>query len=106
MKSTCAVGMAMLIIGLPLAAAAQSSAPSTDLQIQTKQRRAVVLPKPTQEQIRQDADTAVSEFAATRNPSQIVRETSPMRPPSRPDLNSDVTGGIQTRQLNDALRNR
>jgi hypothetical protein len=104
MTFTCAVGIAMLIAGLPLAAAAQSPAPSTDLQIQTKQRRSVVLPKPTPEQVRQDADTAVSEFAATRNPGQVVRETSPLRPPGRPDLNYDVTGGIQTRQLNDALR--
>ena len=103
MKSTCAVGIVMLVVGLPLVAAAQS-APSTDLQIQTKQRRSVVLPKPTPEQVRQDADTAVSEFAASRNPSQVVRETSPLRPPGRPDLNYDVTGGIQTRQLNDALK--
>ena len=97
----------MLIAALPVAAAAQSPTPSTgDLQIQSKQRRSIVLPKPTQEQIRQDADTAVSEYAATRNTGKVVRETSPTRPAARPDLDYDVRSGIQSQRLNDALKSR
>ena len=107
MRSTCAVGIAMLIAGLPLAAAAQSSTPGTrDLEIQSKQRRSIVLPKPTPEQIRQDADAAVSDYAATQNPGKVVRETSPVRPSARPDLDYDVRSGIQSQRLNDAVRGR
>jgi hypothetical protein len=107
MKATLALGVATLTICLPLAAAAQAPAPSTgDLELQTKQRRSIVLPKPTPEQIRREADTAVSEYSATRSPGKTVRETSPVRPPSRPDLDYDVKSGIQSQRLNDALRNR
>jgi hypothetical protein len=108
MKPTVALGIAMLVAGLPLAAAAQSpSTPSTgDLQMQSQHRRSVVLPKPSQEQMRQDADAAVSDYAATRGTGKVVRETSPVRPSARPDLNYDVTNGIQSQRLNDALRGR
>jgi hypothetical protein len=107
MHATCAAGIAMLIAGLPLAAAAQSSAPGTsDLEIQSKQRRSIVLPKPTPEQIRTDADAAVNEYAATRNPGKVVRETSPVRPSARPDLDYDVKSGIQSQRLNDAIKGR
>ena len=107
MKPTLALGIAILVVGLPLAAFAQSPSPTArDLEMQTKQRRSVVLPKPTQEQIRQDADTAVSEYAATREPGKVVRETSPVRPSARPDLDSDVRSGIQSQRLNDAVRGR
>jgi hypothetical protein len=74
--------------------------------MQSKQRRSVVLPKPTPEQIRQDADTAVSEYAATRETGKVVRETSPVRPSARPDLDDDVRSGIQSQRLNDALKGR
>jgi hypothetical protein len=101
------VGIAMLVAGLPLAAAAQSPTPSAgDLEIQTKQRRSIVLPKPTPEQIRTDADAAVNDYAATRNPGKVVRETSPVRPSPRPDLDSDVRSGIQSKQLNNAIKGR
>ena len=107
MTSTLTLGIAILVAGLPLAAAAQSpSATPSDFELQTKQRRSIVLPKPTQEQIRQDADAAVSDYAATRNPGKVVRETSPVRPPARPDLDYDVRSGIQTRGVNDALKAR
>jgi hypothetical protein len=107
MKPTLALGIAILCAALPLTAGAQSSSPSPrDLEIQTKQRRSVVLPKPTQDQIRQDADTAVSEYAATRDTGKVVRETSPVRPSARPDLDYDVRTGIQSQRLNDAVRGR
>jgi hypothetical protein len=108
MTSMWAVGIAMLVAGLPLVAAAQSSAPSTgDLEMKAKQRRSVVLPKPSPEQIRTDADAAVSEYAATqKNTGKVVRETSPVRPSARPDLDTDVRSGIQGQRLNDALKNR
>lgn len=108
MKATRALGIAMLITGLPLAAAAQSS-PSPggrELEMKTKERRSIVLPKPSPEQIRQDADAAVNDYAATKSPGKVVRETSPVRPSARPDLDADVRSGIQSQRLNDALRRR
>jgi hypothetical protein len=107
MKSTLALGIAMLTVALPLVVAAQSPSTSTgDLELQRKQKRAVVLPKPTPDQARAEADTAVSEYAATRNPGKVIRETSPVRPSPRPDLDYDVKGGIQSRGVSDALRGR
>ncbi len=99
----------MLTATLPLVAAAQSPSPTTgDLELQRKQKRSVVLPKPSPDQARADADRAVSEYAATttRSPGSVVRETSPVRPSARPDLDSDVRGGIQSKGINDALRGR
>ena len=104
MKSAVALALTMLTIALPLAAAAQSAAPAPgDLELQRKQKRSVVLPKPSPDQVRTDADKAISEYAATV-PGAVVRETSPVRPPARPDLDRDVREGIQTQRLNDALR--
>jgi len=107
MKSMLAVALALVTLALPLAAAAQSPSPTTgDLELQRKQKRSVVLPKPSPDQIRADADRAVDEYAATRPPGRVVRETSPVRPSARPDLDYDVKTGVQSQRLSDALRGR
>ena len=91
----------------PVAAMAQApTAPSSgDLQMERKGRKAVVLPKPSAEQVRSDADRAVDEFVG-RSPGQTVRETSPVRPSNRPDLDYDVKQGIQTDRVNRELFKR
>ena len=100
MKPTLALGAALLATALPLAALAQTTAPTTgDLEMEHKQRKAVVLPKPSPDQVRTDADRAIDEYAG-RSPDQIVRDTSPVRPSSRPDLDRDVREGIQSQRLN------
>jgi hypothetical protein len=107
MKPTIAFAVALLAAALPVAAAAQSTAPDpTDLQLEMKRKRAVVLPKQSPEQVRSDADRAVDELAGRRSPGPVVNQTSPVRPPARPDLDRDVRGGIQSQRVNDALRNR
>lgn len=107
MRTTLVLGIALLATALPLAAAGQSSTPSTnDLTIEKKQKRTIVLPKPSPDQIRTDADRAVSEYAATQDPRRIVNETSPLRPPTRPDLNYDVTDGIKSKALGPSLKGR
>jgi hypothetical protein len=106
MKSTLALGLALLAIALPLAVTAQTPSPSTgDLQMERKQRKPVVLPKPSAEQVRADADLAVDEYAG-RTPGQVVRDTSPLRPSYRPDLDYDVKNGIQDRNLHRELFKR
>src|SRR5437016_975457 len=106
MKPMLVLGAALLATALPLAALAQTPAPTTgDLQIERKERKAVVLPKPSPDQVRTDADRAIDEYAG-RSPGQMVRDTSPVRPSSRPDLDRDVREGIQSQQLQKAMPNR
>ena len=107
MKSALAIGIVTLAIALPLAAAAQSISPGTsDLTIEKRDKRAIVLPKPNSEQIRVDADRAVNDYAATQDRHRLVKDTSPLRPAARPDFDYDVRTGIQSQRLNDALRDR
>jgi len=105
MKSTIALGVALLSVALPLVAAAQSpSATTGDLELQRKQKRSIVLPKPSPDEVRAEADRAVSEYAATRPTGRVVRETSPVRPSARPDLDYDVRSGIQSQRIGERLR--
>ena len=101
-----AVGLLLLTVS-PLAAAAQAPSQSGggDLQIERKQRKSVVLPKPSPDQVRADAERAVDEYAG-RSPGAVVRETSPVRPPARPDLDYDVKSGIQSERINRELFKR
>jgi hypothetical protein len=105
MKFVCALGLVSLVIASPLAAAAQAPGTSGDLQIERKQRKSVVLPKPSPAEVRADADRAIDEYAG-RSPDAVVRETSPVRPSSRPDLDYDVKSGIQGERINKELFRR
>ena len=102
-KLPLALGVALLVV-TPLAAAAQAPS-SSDLQIERKERKAVVLPKPSREQMRVDAEHAVDEILG-REPGSVVRDTSPVRPSSRPDMNYDVKSGIQSDRVNKELFKR
>jgi hypothetical protein len=110
MRSTLAFGVAALLAtALPLAAAGQSPTPSTDdltMTMEKKQKRSIVLPKPSPAQVRADADRAVSEYAATQDPRRIVKQTSPVRPSTRPDFDYDVKSGIQSKGINPSLKGR
>lgn len=108
MKATIILGVAILSATLPVVAAAQSKPPAGagDLEIQRKQKRSVVLPKQTPDQVAAEADRAVSDYAATRPTGRVVRETSPVRPSARPDLDRDVRDGIQSQRTTDQLRGR
>src|SRR5262245_38774990 len=100
MKSRVFMSLALLITALPLAAAAQAPPATTgDLQIERQQRKPVVLPKPSAEQTRADADRAVDEIIG-RDPNRIISETSPVRSPSRPDYTYDVKNGIGSERMN------
>jgi hypothetical protein len=106
MTAKIATALVLLMTSTPLVAAAQSPAGQNDLQLEMKRKRAIVLPKQSPEQIRSDAERAVDEYAAARRPGALVDQTSPVRPPERPDLGYDVKSGIQSQRTNDALRNR
>jgi hypothetical protein len=105
MKSTVALVLVLLAGALPLAAAAQSpEVGAANLQLERKQRRAIVLPKAGADEMRSEADRAVSDYAAIQRPGRILDETSPLRQSRRPDLDYDVKSGIQSQRINDALR--
>ena len=93
--------LAIAFMLLPLPALAQSALPSSDadLQQRIRQQRTIVQPKPSPETVTRDANEAVDELAARQRRDETLRELNqPM--PRRPDLNENVTGGIQTRNLN------
>jgi hypothetical protein len=106
-----AFGFGLLVSLLPLAAAAQTTPPAPpaaggDLSIEKKQKRSIVLPKPSQEQIKSDADRAVNEYAAKQDPRSVVKDTVPVKPSARPDLDYDVRTGIQSQNANKARQGR
>ena len=95
------VALAIVLVLVPWSALGQSAPTSgdTDLQQRMRQRKIIVQPKPSPEAIARDADQAVDELAARQRQEQTLRELN--RPGSpRPDLDQNVTGGIQTRNLN------
>jgi hypothetical protein len=93
-----------LLILTPLAATAQAPAPPDgDMQIERKQRRAIVLPKPHPDEVRADANRALDDYVG-RSTGNVVKETSPVRPSPRPNLDSDISRGIQSDRVNRELR--
>jgi hypothetical protein len=92
--------LATVLLALaPGAAAAQGppDAPGTGVQIETKQRRVIVTPRADAAVIERDVRDAIGALEASQLRRRALEET--IRP-RRPDLGQDVTGGIQTRNLN------
>ncbi len=104
------------LVGLLLAAAAgvyagncpvwgQEPSPSVRMEVTLSRRppRAPQLPDP--KVVERDTEEAVAAIKARERREEVMRET--LRAPSRrPDLNYDVWSGIQSRNINDALRRR
>jgi hypothetical protein len=61
----------------------------------------IVRPVPSAAALARDAARAAEEIAARERAEKIIREQGVpgIRPVPRPDLNEDVVGGIQTRNL-------
>ena len=75
----------------------------TQLQMERRQRRAIVRPTPPAETVERDVQAAAAEAEQRQRQEETVRELR--RPlPRRPDLDYDVKSGIQSQRLNDALR--
>lgn len=89
----------LVLLGSAGAVPAQSKAGSLDLDY--KPRAPAVQPVPPKK-VEEDTAQAVREIDRQRT-DQMLRDAQPS-PPRRPDLDRDVTGGVQTRGLNDALR--
>jgi hypothetical protein len=92
--------LAMLVI-LASAAVAPAQNKSAPLDLEYKQRAPALRTVPPRK-IEEDTTQAVNEIARQRT-DRILRDNQP-GPMRRPDLDRDVTQGIQTRGLSDALR--
>ena len=78
-----------------------ASPPETQLQMERRQRRAIVRPGPPAEAVERDTEAAMAEIEQRQRQDETVHE---LRRPStrRPDLDYDVKSGIQSRRLNEA----
>jgi hypothetical protein len=90
--------IALMLLPVPVLA---QSAPSSDgdLQQRIRQKKIIVQPKPSPETATREANEAVDELGARARRDETLRDLNRPMPP-RPDLNENVTGGIQTRNLN------
>ncbi len=85
---------------------AQESSPAVRMDL-TLSRRPPLPPQPPPDPkvVEKDAEEAIAAIKARERSEEVIRET--LRAPSRrPDLNYDVWSGIQSRNVNDALRRR
>lgn len=101
--------LVLALAALPPLAAAQErpgaeppTSPS-NLQLEVTRKRFVVLPRPPEETVAQDAETARQELLAEERRDALIR-SSRERPLSRPELDYSVTSGIQSQRVLRALR--
>jgi hypothetical protein len=99
----------LLVLAVPVAAAAQSPPARTPGQVpieirrdeappEGKPGRVIVPPSPLDPATVEDARRAAAEAEQSRRDQEFIREQT-LQPPRRPDLGYDVTGGIQRRNL-------
>lgn len=101
---TLLAAFACLLAGPPVVSAQQ---PSEALQLELKVARKppVAHPLPDPTVVEKDAEEAVGEIEARERRDELIRELIQGRL-RRPDLDRDVIGGIQSRNLSDVLRRR
>jgi hypothetical protein len=82
-----------------------SALPGPDVERRLKQKRDVVLPKPSDETVAHDLDQAARALGGPERTDQLIGEGRE-RAISRPDLDSSVVNGIQAENAARALRRR
>jgi len=95
------VVVSVIIVFAGCATAQDSASPVTGLETEFKQKRFVVLPRPTPEEVANDVAAAAGELEAAERREELINQV--IRPPRRPDLDESVTSGIQSRNLGRAL---
>ncbi len=100
---TLPLGVLVILVGVALVTAAVAPAQnkSAPLDLEYKQRAPALRTVPARK-IEEDTTQAVNEIDRQRT-DRILRDNQPS-PMRRPDLDRDVTQGVQTRGLSDALR--
>ena len=94
-----------LVVLLPLTAAAQEP-PSQDPSVlelrrarESAPRRPVVHPAPPLDEAVREAERVTAEYESARRAEELLREQRSSAANRRPDLDYDVTSGIQQRNL-------
>ncbi len=102
----------MFVVGLLVgpgawgtAAWAQQERPSLQLDLAVSQPVPPFVPSPAPEVVQRDTDEAIARITARQKEDELVRDTV-RRPDPRPDLRYDIVNGIQSRNIQDALRRR
>jgi hypothetical protein len=98
-----AVASVAALLALPEVSLAQSASPDTELRQEVVRKRMIVRPTPSPKAATEDAAQAAEEIRAAERREEIVREAAQPRR-RRPDLDYDVSSGIQTRNLQRFLR--
>jgi hypothetical protein len=93
-----ALALVLTLLHVPALAQRAPVSSGTDLEQRIRQKTTVIRPKPAPDTLTRDANQAVDELSAVRRRDETLRELSPPTA-RRPDLDADVTGGIQTRGL-------
>lgn len=102
MKTRSAAVLVILVsVSLVSAGVASAQNESAPLDLEYKQRAPALRTVPPRK-IEEDTTQAVNEIDRQRT-DRLLRDNQPS-PMRRPDLDRDVTQGIQTRGLSDALR--
>lgn len=91
--------VALVLSPVPVAAQQEHASPPSELRMEMKRPRAVVLPRPSEQVVRDDIERAREDAGATERRDEIIRE-SRQRPLSRPELDYSVTNAIQADRAN------
>ncbi len=94
----------LLQVSVPAVWAQQPSEP-LQLELKVARKPPVTHPLPDPTVVEKDAEEAAGEIEARERRDELIRELIQGRL-RRPDLDRDVIGGIQSRNLNDVLRRR
>jgi len=86
-------------------ALAQQPTTSVEVHLKLSRKLPAAQPLPDPQVAEKDAEQAIAEMKGREWRDELVREVLQGRV-RRPDLDRDVSGGIQSRNINDALRRR
>jgi hypothetical protein len=100
--STMAALIALVALCPPVARAEDQR---PDLRLERSPAPVPLVPPDARKSIEKDVEQASKELKRQERTDAIIRDNV-KAVPSRPDLGPDVTGGIQSRALRDALRSR
>jgi hypothetical protein len=100
-----------IVVVPPCSAAAQETTvaplamPGPDVEQRLKQKRDVVLPKPSDETVARDMDQATRELSEPERTDRLIGQGG-QRAVSRPEMDSAVVNGIQAENAARALKRR
>ena len=105
MSGTVKAALSVVLVGLAVAAPA-FPADRFGLESQLSLKATLLPPPPLDEKkLELDVDQAIAEIMARKRDEELIRELV-RTPGRRPDLSYDVIGGIQSRNIEKALRGR